>query len=413
MKQLKYVWYLAVKDLKLFASDPLALFFAIAFPFMFVIMFNFLMKGVGSQDPRLVLDIVTREQAGMSQQIISSMVTEDPATLKPGQPQIVWLKDYAQANQDVADKKLGGFIAFPESFTEAVSMGYGCKLEVVYNPSNTVQAAALKSLAQSIAVSVGAQHVVSESVLGLLLEQDLQSPGSAGDLSQAIRGVVAGPPAQQQPPLITFDVQKLGDVKAVNPSNFVIPGYLVMFVFMTASFAAQQIVRERQNRTLERLMATSATRAAVLGGVFTGTTAKGLVQLVIFWGMGIFVFKMDLGVAPGAVFLLSLLVVFMATAFGVMLATLVKTEKSANSIGVLASLILAPLGGCWWPLFVTPHWMQFLAKFTPHGWATDGFNKLLVFGGNFSSVTPDLLMLVVFGLLFGVIAIARFRTEGD
>jgi len=79
----------------------------------------------------------------------------------------------------------------------------------------------------------------------------------------------------------------------------------------------------------------------------------------------------------------------------------------------LTSLILAPLGGCWWPLFITPHWMQFLAKLTPHGWATTAFNKLLIFGGDFNSVVPNMLVLIGFMVVFGAIAILRFRTEAD
>ncbi len=55
-------------------------------------------------------------------------------------------------------------------------------------------------------------------------------------------------------------------------------------------------------------------------------------------------------------------------AFSIMLATLVGTQRAAIAIGVLTSLVLAPLGGCWWPLFITPKRMEFLARITPHGW---------------------------------------------
>jgi len=86
--------------------------------------------------------------------------------------------------------------------------------------------------------------------------------------------------------------------------------------------------------------------------------------------------------SPAGAILLSILMVIMSSAFGLMLATLARTERSASAIAVLTSLVLAPLGGCWWPLFITPRWMQFIAKITPHGWATTGFNKLLVFSRN-------------------------------
>ena len=414
MKQLRNVWLLAGKDLKIFASDRAALLFSILFPFMFVILFNFILAGVGSQDQRLVINLATREpQSGMSWQIISALETKDVSALAPGEPQIVWLKDYDQAKQDVADGKLSGFIAFPEDFSEAVLMGYGTNLEVVYNASNTQAIAALNGMAQSISAQVGTQHVVDSAAMGLLVEKDLVSPGSSGDLAQSIRSLLTGQASQAPAPLVSFDTQKVGEVKAENPSNYVIPGYLVMFVFFTASFAGAQIVRERQNHTLERLLATSAKRTSILGGMFAGTAAKGLIQIAIFWTMGILVFKIDLGVAPAAAIILSVLFVLMASAFGLMLSTFVKTERSASSIGVLTSLILAPLGGCWWPLFITPQWMQFIAKFTPHGWATTGFNKLLVFGADFKSVVPEMLVLMAFAVAFGLVAALKFRTEAD
>ena len=132
---------------------------------------------------------------------------------------------------------------------------------------------------------------------------------------------------------------------------------------------------------------------------------------MIFWVVGILAFNTDLGLSPAAVIILSILMVIMSSAFGIMLATLVKTQRSAGSIAVLTSLALAPLGGCWWPLFILPKGMQALAKITPHGWANTGFNKLMLFGGDFSSVLPEMLALIGFAVLFGIIAIWRFRTS--
>ena len=69
-------------------------------------------------------------------------------------------------------------------------------------------------------------------------------------------------------------------------------------------------------------------------------------------------------------------------------------------------------GGGRWPLPITSRWMQFIAKFTPHGWATAGFDKLLVFGADFGSVVLDMLALWVLPLRstsfrYGVSAPAR------
>ena len=240
MKQLRNVWFLMVKDLKIFAADRTALIFAILFPFFFIFLFNSVMKGVGGEDQRLVINLATREPAGgISTQLIANLETKDVNTLKPGEPEIVWLKDYDQAKQDVENKKLDGFIAFPENYTEAVMMGYGTNLEVIYNPNNPTAIAALKGMAQSIASQVGTHQVVNNAVIGLLLEKDLAAPGSVGDLAQAIRAQLYGQAGTlPKAPLIFFNTQNVGEVTALNPSSFTIPVYLGMFVFFTAAFAA-------------------------------------------------------------------------------------------------------------------------------------------------------------------------------
>jgi len=412
MEQLKRAWLIALKDLKLFAADRWALFFALFFPFFFATMFYFVMQGVGGSDQRLELHIATRETKGMSRQIIEAIVTKDEARLKPGESKIVWDKDYEKAKRAVEERKLAGFLAFPPDFTQGVSLGYGASLEVVVDAENSGARAALNGLAQAIAARAGAQQISSRATIGLLVERERAS-GKPADIAQVVQKTL--PRMSRQPAsnesLITFDVQKAGEVEAQNPSNYVIPGYLVMFVFFAAALGAGAIVRERQNQTLERLLASSARRETILGGIFTGTTLKGIVQIVLFWTVGILAFKMDIGASPGSVILLSVLMVLTSAAFSIMLATIAKTQRAAIAISVLTSLILAPLGGCWWPLFITPKWMRFFAQFTPHGWATLGFNKLMVFGAGFNAVFPNMLALVGFALIFGTIAVWRFRAS--
>lgn len=276
----------------------------------------------------------------------------------------------------------------------------------------TYDRAALNSMAETIASYVGMQYIISEAISELLLEGWLDDPSDVARIGRDLPEFLS---AQGNVPmrstLIEFDIEKVGEVRAEEPSNFVIQGYLVMFVFFTAALSAENIVRERQNNTLERLLSGSGRRESILGGIFMGTAAKGLIQIAIFWVVGILVFNLDLGPSPAGAILLSILMVIMSSAFGLMLATLTRTERSASAIAVLTSLVLAPLGGCWWPLFITPRWMQFIAKITPHGWATTGFNKLLVFGADFSAAVPKMLALVVFAAIFGIIALWRFRVS--
>jgi ABC-2 type transport system permease protein len=228
-------------------------------------------------------------------------------------------------------------------------------------------------------------------------------------MSQALAGANAGGESF----LITFKPEKVGEVQAQNPSNYVVPGYLVMFVFFASDLTARMIVRERQNRTLERLLSTSVKRSSILGGMFTGSAIKGIIQIIIFWTVGMLAFHVDMGKSPAAVILLSILMVLVSSAFGMMLATFTRTERSAGALGSITALVLAPLGGCWWPLFLYPQWLQNIAKISPHAWAVGGFNKLMLFGAGFGDAAPEMLALLGFGVIFGLIGVWRFRTSAN
>ena len=413
MKQFNYMWLIALKDLRIFVKDRAAVFFFIIFPFMFIVMFHFLNLGE-AQDERLAYHLVTREaEGGLSHQIIGTMETKDESQLPPGAPVIVWDRDYDEAYRMVEGGELSGFIAFPADFTEGVKSGAGAQLEVVTGDGDVYDRAALNGIAASIASRVGAVQIILNATKTLLRDSGVDQT-IIDQYEQQIELAIAAAyssGAIGQFSFIGFDTERVGDVEEGNPADYVIPGYLVMFVFFAAAVTAETIVRERQNNTLERLLASSVSKSTILGGVYTGTAIRGLIQILIFWAVGILAFKVDLGQSPPAVIILSILMVIMSSAFAVMLATLAKTQRSAGSLAVVTALILAPLGGCWWPLFILPEWLQTVAKISPHAWANTGFNKLMLFGADFGAVVPEMLALVVFTVIFGAIAIWRFRTS--
>ena len=275
-----------MNSLRLFATDRRALFFAIAFPFLFIALFNYLLAGSTQQDERLELHLVTMEKSGgLSRVIIEDLETKDESKLKPGEPRFVWDKYYDQALWKVEQRKLDGFILFPEDFTKGLQMGYGAQLKVVINPDATNTRPALNAVAGAIATAMGLQQTGKNSLTSLAIEAALDNSDpalAAQQYNKILSGVLGGVSVKSAS--IKFDVEKVGEVESVNPANYVIPGYLVMFVFMTAATAAEAIITERQNRTLERLLVSSTTREAILGGLFFGNAAKGLGQILIFWG---------------------------------------------------------------------------------------------------------------------------------
>ncbi len=412
MKNLKHIWFIAIKDLKIFATDRATVFFFIIFPFLFMVLFNFLLKDAYGQDTRLELHLLTREAGGgISQQILEGMATKDESQLAPGAPVIIWDKDYDAARKAVEEGKLDGFLAFPADFTQSVMSGSATDLEIFAEAGATYTRAALSGVAEAIASRFVTNTVIFSATAQLLAQSGATPAEIATEINKIVGEMMAGGAYGEETSFLSYVTENIGEAEAENPSNYVIPGYLVMFVFFAAAVSATSIVQERERHTLERLLASSVTKEAILGGIFTGSVIRGLIQIIIFWGVGILAFHVDMGLSPAAVIILSLLMVVMSSAFSLMLATLARTLRSAASLAVITSLLLAPLGGCWWPLFLYPEWLQNIAKISPHAWATEGFNKLMLFGAGFRDAAPSMIALAVFTVIFAAIAIWRFRTS--
>jgi len=120
-------------------------------------------------------------------------------------------------------------------------------------------------------------------------------------------------------------------------------------------------------------------------------------------------FGVDWGPHLWAVLVLLAAYITLCSALAVAFASIARTESQALAAGVIVSCLLAALGGCWWPIEVTPEWMQRAALFVPSGWAMDGLHKLISYGDSPAAILPHLAALVAATMVVGYIAVRRFR----
>ncbi len=395
---------IAAKDTKIFFKDRFAVVFAFLFPFLFVIGFTLALGNIGPEDETLELVLATQEtEDSLSADVIDSLTTPERAASGDDPPAEsesggISAMGYADSLAAVESGDIAGFVAFPSDFTDRLARGERTALEVVVSAERDAERQALLGTAQSIAATL------SEMTVAISAMADVTQGNEDVDW-EAITTQYAQP--------IEFAIENVGEIEPVNVANFTLPGYLTMFVFFAAAMSAEAIARERQGHTLERLFSNGARRSAIVLGKFVGAAFRGMLQLIALWVVGVAAFGVQLGVSPVAVVVISLLMALASAAFGVMLASLVSDIRAATTAGVLASLVLAPIGGCWWPLFITPEWMQALAKLTPHGWANGGFNKLMLFGADFGDATQEMAAIALFGVAFLAVALWRFRIEAS
>jgi len=244
---------------------------------------------------------------------------------------------------------------------------------------------------------------LSRAVYGLLA--DLLVSGEAD--SAAMAALSATPRA------LSIDISSAGE-RIVPPSGFSqsVPGIMVMFtILIMGTSGAVFLVIERRQGLLRRLAYAPISRLGVVLGKWLGKLVLGMVQIGFAMIAGSLIFGMDWGADLPMVLILMLAYGAMIAGLGLLLGSLARTEGQAAAIGVVAANLLGALGGCWWPIEVTPPFMQKLALFLPTGWAMDALHKLVNFGSGPAVVLPHVLgmSLLAIGLLFLTAKLFRYE----
>jgi ABC-2 type transport system permease protein len=188
-----------------------------------------------------------------------------------------------------------------------------------------------------------------------------------------------------------------------------VPGIGGMFVLINALALPQLFISERKQWTLQRLQMMPLRRGQLLAGKLLGQFSLGLITFAVMLVAGV-VFGMRLG-DPLAMLLLIVAYTLAATAIGLAVATFTKTVGQAAGLGLLIPMMAASLGGGWWPLSITPPFMQSLGLLSPIAWLQRGFSQLVYYGKSLGDIWPAVAVLVGFAGLFFAIGLARFRLD--
>ena len=192
--------------------------------------------------------------------------------------------------------------------------------------------------------------------------------------------------------------------------NFSLPGNLVMYLMMNLLiFGGATVAAERRNGVIKRLMVHPVTHLELVMGKIYGLMLLGAVQILFFLAAGKFLFHVNLGANLPAVTLTLLVFAWVAGSLGVLAGSLTAAEDRVTGICVLASLLMAALGGCWWPLEMGPPALKTVALCTPTGWALQALHQLISFGSGLAAVVKPLAVLLAFGAAANMLAARFFR----
>lgn len=366
-------------DLRLFLRSRLSWVWLFAMPLAFIYFLGFANRGPGDPaNPRPAVRVENRDFGFLGRLFLEELGAQG-------------LRVVAPTSRADAPRRL----RIPADFTAQVLRHAPAKIEWSEPSGSAAGEAALVELRVLRAVLALNTHLIEVVT-------------SRGD--DALGEEAAWQAVRQRENPVRLEARFAGRKPVPSGFNFSLPGNLVMYLMLNLTvFGGAALAAERRSGVLRRHAVHAVGRGALVLGKLYGLLLLGAVQIAFFLAVGRWGFGVPLGANLPAVTVTLLTFAWVAAAVGVLAGSAIRQEERVVGVCVLGSLVLAALGGCWWPLEVAPQWLQILAHLLPSGWALEALHQLISFGAGWEAAARPLGVLAAFGAAFTALAARAFR----
>jgi ABC-2 type transport system permease protein len=343
---------IAAKDLRLVLRDRAALLFLLVVPILVITVVASTL-GAG-EERRLLLPVVNLDEGPVAE-ILIEVLSEHAE---------VALVDRASAEELVrGELRTGAALVLPERLSKSYLAGRPSTLLLLTDP---------------------AKNVELETTKAHLLQAEREAATLADPLAEELLRIEERPLVGRRLSISSFEQN--------------VPGFSVMFVLMGVLFGVAFGLRdERDCGGFVRLRIAPIHPFQVVSGKLLARFLVGTIQMLILFAFGRVAFGISLGPSlPVFVFLVAA-IVFALTGFSLPVAAIARTREQIIPLGLTVVMIVCAVGGCWWPLFQEPQWLQEAARITPTAWAMRGLSDLILRDLPPAEILPTAGLLVAYG----------------
>ena len=427
-------WALVRKDLRLFFNDRRAVIVGLLVPILLASFFGYLFGGQGNTAPsRMQLLAIDQDASEISRAIISQLSGDKNLEVKSATPD--------EARELVRKGKVVAAIVIPKGFgTEAghalFAGGKKPEIALLYDPSHAVElrmvqgiltGAVMQAVSKEMFSGQSGRDMMKESLAQI--ERDNQMPPAdkktLSDLlgsvqrwnEQQAREPASGPGSAGGGMTIPFQTHEEAITAATgdkyNSYAHAFGGMGIQFILFMGIDVGVRLLLLRQTGLWQRLRAAPLSRSVLLGSRATSAALISGFILVVLFSFARLVFGVHIqGSFLGFVGVCAAFSL-MTAAFGLMIAAFGKTVEATRGYSVMATLLMVMLGGSWVPAQFFPQWLQTATKVIPTRWAMDGLDGMTWRGLGLAEAYQPIGVLLLFTLLFGVLAVMSFRWEAE
>jgi len=395
------------KILAIFRKDTLVRFTSPlewAFFLLLPIVFTFILGGGTGQssDNRVPFYVVDRAESTLSASLVQEL--ENSTAVRP------ILMNYEDALAEFEERQVTAVLIIPPDFTLESLQAGASQVELRQQPNNVRAFAIQQGVNTALTRTSSAVDIAASSTA----RADAIRPfASASDRQAYFDQALAAARAEMQaaPQRVVEVSASTEDTIEYDPNANSAAGQMITWVFIPLIGLSAMFAMERQGGTLRRVLVTPTSKATYIGGTVLGQVLTAVVQMALLIGFGALVLKLNWGRAPGATALVVIASALAAGALGTMLGTFVKTEAQGNGLSIMIGMVMAMMGGCWYPIELFPQVIRSAAQVLPTYWSMQGMLDILTRGQGVQGVLLESGVLLGFALVFFVIGVLRFKYE--
>jgi ABC-2 type transport system permease protein len=183
--------------------------------------------------------------------------------------------------------------------------------------------------------------------------------------------------------------------------TFILPGIVALTVFGSSLSGGIELLFDKENGTLTRILAAPISRASILASRFLYVNLVATIQVLVIVGLA---FLLGARIATGVLGLAALIVLgwllgFALTVISLMLAFTLTNHGEFFAILSFLTMPLAFLSSAFVPLERMPGWMAACARLNPMTYAVNGMRTLVVSGWDWGYLGKMALVLAVFDVV--------------
>ena len=399
-------------DVRRHLKAPLAIVIYIAIPLVMtgLIGLVFAPRAEESQLPPIPVLLVDHDQSIASKLLLGAFDVDQLKKMFQ-----VTVTDETEGRKRMEDGKASAMVVIPERFTLDLLEIKPVTLLVVKNPAEQFLPDVVEEFMNTVAVMLsGAVQAFGDEARGirLMLDSPLGSiswEALAPELGRAQKKMIAAG-KYLDPLLIRLSEE---ETKAAGAkTNFtqadlfsiILPGMAVMFLLFIVQTIMRDLISEREDGKLRRMMTTPLRPLELIGARLIGGWAMGMAVLLVMAVAGTLIFRVSWG-PFGNFLLLGAAASFWTSAFFALLHALFRNRNQAGALSAPIILVFSLFGGSIMNVEAMPKAFRSVGILTPNRWFIDG--AALVRDGRFPLAA--LLILSASGIVLAALAVPALR----